>query len=59
MQDAPLIVVLNAGSGHDDVEEAEAEIRAALDAGRRDYEVITPKPQAIASTIDHSPACAA
>ncbi len=51
MQDAPLIVVLNAGSGHDDKHQAETAIRAALDAAGRRYEVVTPEPGAIGATV--------
>jgi diacylglycerol kinase family enzyme len=51
VQDAPLIVVLNAGSGHDDKDQAEAAIRSALDAAGRRYEIITPEATALAPTI--------
>ncbi len=49
--DAPLIIVLNAGSGHDDKDQAEAAIRGVLDAAGRHYEIVTPEPQDIAQAL--------
>ena len=51
VRDAPLIIVLNAGSGHDDKERAEAAIREVLDAAGRRYEIVSPEPKDIATTI--------
>ena len=51
MPDAPLIIVLNAGSGHDDKDQSESAIRAVLDAAGRTYEIVSPEPGAIATTL--------
>jgi diacylglycerol kinase family enzyme len=46
-----LIIVLNAGSGHDDKDTAQTAIRAELEAAGRPFEILTPEPQDIASAI--------
>lgn len=45
------IVVLNAGSGHDDKADAEARIRAVMDERQRSYEILRPAPTEMRETL--------